>query len=94
MKEMMSVNLEVKLFKYASEKEMKEHVEIMIKDGWECRRKGECMFKPSSLVSEFCNENNWEWSAEFSIQNEIFTLDKPTSYESTVYFFSIYDPKE
>lgn len=94
MKEIMNVNLEVKVFKYTSEEEMKIHIETMIKDGWSCKRKGQYMFNPSSLISKYCDESNWEWSAEFSRENKEAMIDKPISYESEVYYFSIYKPEE
>lgn len=94
MKRIMRVNLEVKLFKYASEEEMKIHISKMTTDGWNCKRKGQYMFNPSSLNSDYCNESNWEWSAEFSRENKDVKSDKPISYDSELYYFGIYKPEE
>ncbi|WP_291566782.1 MULTISPECIES: hypothetical protein [unclassified Clostridium] len=94
MKEIMKVNLEVKLFKYSSEKEMEIHIGTMIQNGWNCKRKGKYMFIPSSLISDYCNEDNWEWSAEFSRENKEIATDKSISYDSEIYYFMIYESEE
>lgn len=94
MKEIFNVNFELKVFKYVSKEEMENHIQSMIKEGWTCERSGEYMLSPSSLVSDFCNKDNWIYTSEFSKKIEYVSVDKPTSYESELYWFDIYKLEE
>jgi len=83
----MDANLRVKVFKYSSKEEMEKHIEEMKEQDWKCKRKGQYMFKSSSLVKDYLNDNNWEWSAEFYKQSVSRKLDKNSYYETNGYFF-------
>ncbi|ABS39417.1 hypothetical protein [Clostridium botulinum] len=94
MKEILNANLEVKVFKYESEKELNKHKDKMLKDGWKCTRSGQYNLSPVSTITAFCNEKNWYYVAEFNKKNEFININKPTSYESEAYWFTIYEPED
>ena len=91
MEQILDAKLEIKVFKYVSKEEMENHIKTMSNEGWKCERHCEYMLNPSSTITEFCKEINWKYTAEFNKKIENVTVDEPTSYESEMYWFNIYE---
>ena len=90
MKEILSVNLQVRIYRYKSKEKMDKHKEAMIKAGWECRYSGKTNLSPESTVTAFCDDKNWHYVAEYCKQKEQKT-NELISYNTEGYFFSVYN---